>query len=83
MANNPKYNATPPTLADGQEGQLQIDENGNLKVSDGGSAAAVATATGEIDDVKVIDPDASGTVIALLKGILEALNEISTNTATP
>lgn len=79
-----RYRATPDTLLDGQFTDLRVTDEGVLIVESTSTAGtAVATATGDIDDVKVIDPDANGTIIALLKGILEALNEISTNTAGP
>ena len=75
-----KYNGTPPTVGDGAWVDLQVDVNGNLKVAGEVASAAI----GETDDAKVIDPDAANaTVISLLRGILEALNEISTNTAGP
>lgn len=78
-----KYNSTPPTVADGQWTDLQLDASGNLRVTDGGGSTAIATSTGAVDDAAVTNPANDGTVIALLKGILTALNAIETNTATP
>jgi len=47
-----KYNATPPTVADTQWTDLQVDENGNLKTVDGSIADkwSYAAATGGIDN---------------------------------
>jgi hypothetical protein len=66
------YNATPPTLTDGQKTDLQVDFRGNLLVADGFSgefAAATATAIGEPTDAAWDGVAASATVIALLKAI--------------
>lgn len=71
-----KYNASAPTLADGQRGDLQLDASGNLKVNittGGGSSvtqyaegATAATATGTLalgksgTTLKATQTDASG-----------------------
>ena len=39
-----RYNTTPPTLANGDAGELQVDANGNLRV-----AVAVGAADSEVD----------------------------------
>lgn len=77
-----KYNSTPPTVADEQWADLQVDATGNLKV-----ATDSSTVIGAVDDAAESDETQDATVIALLKGILEVLNaqtalltDIETNT---
>lgn len=45
-----------------------------------GSGNGTDAVTGAVDDAAVTDPSNDGTVIALLKGILTALNSIDTKT---
>jgi hypothetical protein len=73
MANNPKYNETPPSLDDGQEGQLQVDSSGNLLTA--------SSVMGAVDDPSETDETQSATMISLLKGILETLKAIEVNTS--
>lgn len=71
-----KHNVVQPTVGDGAWVDLQTDENGNLRTS--------SASGGTLTDAKETDPDAlEASTNSLLRGILEALNQIVINTAGP
>ncbi len=51
-----RYNSTPPTLTDGQRGDLQLDSSGSLKVALGGSLPAGTANIGDVDVLTVPAP---------------------------
>jgi hypothetical protein len=69
-----KYDATPPTLTDGDRGDLMLDSVGRLHVADGGGSLTVDDGGGTL----TVD----GTV-ALDSGTLTALETITIGTALP
>lgn len=69
------YNATPPTLSDGQAGALQVDAQGRLLVSSaGGSGAAIGT-TADPAVTDGADNSSAATLVALTKGYLIDLGQ--------
>lgn len=66
-----RYNATPPTIADGIIEELQLDVNGNLKTTST-AGTATAAALGTTADAAV-ETDANGTVIGFLRGLVKNL----------
>lgn len=61
-----KYNASPPTLADGQDGQVQLDATGNLRVVGTVAPVAAVASTGAITSVN--DTNADTTILAANAG---------------
>lgn len=66
------YNATPPTLTDGTNSNIQLDINGNLKT--------VSQDIGAKADVVANSDTGTFSLIALFKRALQSLTTIATNT---
>lgn len=75
-----KYNATPPTISDGGQEFLQIDENGNLKVAatiTGGGDASSANQEAQIaieEDIR--DAVQAGATETTLGSVLTAVQDL-------